>query len=180
MALKLSEPINIFNDKFPWFKNLLETFHNVYTELGHGLAENLYQRAICVELAKQKTPYDIEKNIHQIYKNEVIGAGRLDILVNDECIVEIKAIKTDLRTEDVRQLQNYLIQFDKKFGICINFPKDFQSHLSLVVLFHSSLVGCETSHHKYKNIWNSFTIRLTASPKEEHKITSHGIINIGI
>jgi GxxExxY protein len=66
-------------------------FFEVYNQLGPGLPEKIYQRAVIQELKNQKIPYGTEKVINIKYKDVKIGQQRLDLVIDDKIIVEIKA-----------------------------------------------------------------------------------------
>ena len=78
--------------------------HNI---LGNGFQEVIYQRALAIEMAKQGLNFSRELEMELFYKGEDIGSRRVDFLVEDKVLVEIKAI---IQLEDVHLAQaiNYL------------------------------------------------------------------------
>jgi GxxExxY protein len=66
-------------------------FFEVYNELGPGLSEKIYQKAIVQELENQKILYQIEKVIVVKYKDIKVGQQRLDLIIDGKIIVEVKA-----------------------------------------------------------------------------------------
>lgn len=93
----------------------------VHTELGPGLLESVYETAISYEL-RQKG-YDIKNQVGvpMVYADIKMDVGfRLDILVNNLVIVEIKSVET-LSDIHHKQLLTYLKLSNKKLGLLINF-----------------------------------------------------------
>lgn len=93
----------------------------VHTELGPGLLESVYESALTYEL-KQKG-YDVKTQIGvpMVYADIKMDVGfRLDILVNELVIVEVKSVES-LTDVHHKQLLTYLKLANKKLGLLINF-----------------------------------------------------------
>jgi GxxExxY protein len=93
----------------------------IHRELGPGLLESTYE--ICLEHELQKRSYLVERQKPQPvhYDGIVIDAGyRLDLLVNDLIIIELKAV-TELAPIHHAQLMTYLKLSRKSLGLLINF-----------------------------------------------------------
>lgn len=92
----------------------------VHSTLGNGFPEVFYQRALGIELAKNKISFAREVPIKVFYDNVEIGTRRVDFYVNEEITVELKAV---INLEDVHlaQAKNYLEAFKIKTGLLINF-----------------------------------------------------------
>lgn len=93
----------------------------VYKNLGPGLLESIYEKALIHELTQKgmtvKTQVEVEMN----YKGVNVGEGlRLDLLVNDELIVELKSVE-ELKPVHYKQLLTYLKLMNKHVGLLINF-----------------------------------------------------------
>lgn len=92
----------------------------VHRNLGPGLLESIYEKALCVELDEKRIKYQRQLNVPIIYKQRSLGEYRLDLLIEDEIIVEMKAVdKIDPVFE--AQLLSYLKMTGKKLGLLINF-----------------------------------------------------------
>jgi len=65
----------------------------VHRELGPGFLESVYETALCLELGSLGIPFERQKSIPIIYRDTVIGEHRLDILVEQKLILELKAIE---------------------------------------------------------------------------------------
>jgi GxxExxY protein len=64
----------------------------VHRELGPGLVEAAYQRAVSYELAEQGIPFDRERSVAINYRGRPVYTHRLDLVVADEILVELKAV----------------------------------------------------------------------------------------
>jgi GxxExxY protein len=95
---------------------------NVHKTLKSGLPENIYQRALKIELRNQKVAVETEKEIKIYYEGEKVGTQRLDLVVNNMVIVELKAIK-GLEDINKAQLLSYLKASGLKIGLLLNFGK---------------------------------------------------------
>ncbi len=92
----------------------------VHRNLGPGLLERVYEEALCIELELSGVSYQRQLAVPIDYKGRVIGEYRLDLLVQDKVIVEIKSVD---RRDPVfeAQLLTYLKVTGKKIGLLINF-----------------------------------------------------------
>ena len=92
---------------------------NVHRELGPGLLESVYETCLAAELKslnfKRQAPVDL------VYRGEKIESGlRLDMLVEDDVIVELKSVESLLPIHKA-QLLSYLKLSNKKCCLLINF-----------------------------------------------------------
>jgi GxxExxY protein len=93
----------------------------VYKEMGPGFLEAVYQECLERELRLQEMPYESQKELCLYYKGEQLEQTyKPDFYCFDEIIVEIKAIKKLLPTDEA-QLLNYLHGTNKKLGLLVNF-----------------------------------------------------------
>lgn len=92
----------------------------VHKNLGPGLLESIYEKALCCELDLKGIKYKSQVMVPILYKGNLLGEHRLDLLVEDEIIVEIKAVD---RHEPVfnAQLLSYLKLTGKHLGLLVNF-----------------------------------------------------------
>lgn len=94
----------------------------VHTELGPGLLESVYQACMEIELKKMGIRVEAEKPVKIIYDGqEITREGfRIDLLVEDRLIVELKSVE---EVGDVykKQLLTYLKLARKPLGLLINF-----------------------------------------------------------
>jgi GxxExxY protein len=93
----------------------------VHTALGPGLLESVYEAALSHELRKIDLKVKNQVGIPFIYDELKFEIGfRLDILVNDQVIIEIKSVES-LQDVHHKQLLTYMKLTDKKLGLLINF-----------------------------------------------------------
>jgi len=95
---------------------------NVHKALGPGLLESVYQAAMPVELEYMETAVQAQVALPIFYRGQKIHENgfRLDLLVEDTVIVELKSVA---KLEDIhkKQLLTYLRLADKPLGLLINF-----------------------------------------------------------
>lgn len=94
----------------------------VHRHLGPGFLEKIYEEALCIELQKRKIPFGRQVSTRLFYKGAAVGDGRVDLLIGDQLIVEIKAVD-ELRPIHQAQVISYLRALDLQLGLLINFQK---------------------------------------------------------
>ncbi len=93
----------------------------VHKNLGPGLLEKTYEECLCLELEESGFNYKKQVVLPITYKGKIINdAYRIDILVEDSLIIELKTVQT-LEKIHKSQLLTYLKLSDKKLGLLINF-----------------------------------------------------------
>jgi GxxExxY protein len=98
--------------------------YDVYKDLGPGLLESVYEEALCFELQQRGLKVERQKQVPIIYKDNVLKTElRLDILVEDEVIVELKSVE-EMKKVFGKQLLTYLRLLYKRLGILVNFNTD--------------------------------------------------------
>lgn len=98
--------------------------YDVYKELGPGLHESVYEEALVFELEKRGLEVSRQVEVPIMYKgNELKTALRLDVLVEDQVIVELKSVE-EMKPVFAKQLLTYLRLMDKRVGILVNFNTD--------------------------------------------------------
>ena len=92
----------------------------VHNTLGNGFQEVIYQRCLAIELQKAGLGFQREKECVIYYEGIEVGKRRADFIVEDEVVLEIKAV---INLEDVHlaQAKNYVVSYDKTIGLLINF-----------------------------------------------------------
>jgi GxxExxY protein len=93
----------------------------VHRQLGPGLLECLYDEALSMEFTHSGLKFDRQKPVPIIYRGRSLASPlRLDFLVENEIIVEVKALETILPVHEA-QLLSYLRLSEKDVGLLINF-----------------------------------------------------------
>ena len=93
----------------------------IYSELGAGYSERVYHNCMEVLLRKYGVQYESERIVPIPFEGHIVGNVRADIIINNEIVLEFKAIKT-LNDAAECQLRNYLRLTGLKIGYLINFP----------------------------------------------------------
>jgi GxxExxY protein len=94
----------------------------VYSILGYGFLERVYQRAMQVELRAHGLNAEIEDKIKVWYKKELVGDYQADLWVAESVIVELKVAR-EYQKEDEAQLLNELKATGIRVGLLINFGR---------------------------------------------------------
>jgi GxxExxY protein len=92
----------------------------VHRELGPGLLENVYRRAICLELCAAGLSFATEKSIPVTYRGEILCHQRLDIVVEERLLLEIKSVER-LAPIHHAQVRSYLRVSRVRVGLLLNF-----------------------------------------------------------
>ena len=102
-------------------KIILDSCITVHKEMGPGLLESVYEKCLMKEFelrkisAKNQVPIPLKYKGYELSKN-----FRIDILVEDEIILEIKSVETTLPVHQA-QIISYLKLADKRLGFLVNF-----------------------------------------------------------
>ncbi len=93
----------------------------IHKALGPGLLESVYEKCFCYELTKRNIPFVKQKCVEIVYDNLIIDEGlRIDILVDDLIIIELKA-QENFHPVWEAQLLSYLKLTNKRLGYILNF-----------------------------------------------------------
>lgn len=92
----------------------------VHEKLGPGFVEDIYETALAMELAARGHKVDRQVSFDVAYRDQVVGSHRLDLLVDDEVVLELKAVAA-LTDVHKAQLLSTLKASGKKVGLLMNF-----------------------------------------------------------
>ncbi len=92
----------------------------VHRVLGPGLLEVIYEEALCVELELRGVRVERQIEVDVVYKGHVIKGQRLDLLVEGQVVIELKAV-AKLPDLALAQVLSYLKATGLKRGLLINF-----------------------------------------------------------
>ena len=96
----------------------------VYDELGPGLLESIYEAALCYQMKKDGLKVENQTKLDVYYDNHLLPLDyRLDILVEDKVIIELKSVD-EVTPVHFKQLLTYLKLANKRLGILVNFNAD--------------------------------------------------------
>ncbi len=99
----------------------------VHRELGPGFLESIYSQALRLELDARRVAFECEKPLLVMYRGVAIPGQRLDFLVEDRLIVEVKAVAA-IEPIHVAQVLSYLKTTRLRLGLLINFHERLLSH----------------------------------------------------
>ena len=94
----------------------------VHRELGPGFLESVYESALVVELRQRHIPFTRQQAVPVIYKGVEVHLHRLDLFVDNEIVVELKAVKK-LTPDHFAIARSYLRAARRQHGLLLNFAK---------------------------------------------------------
>jgi len=94
----------------------------VHKKLGPGFLESIYENALIIELQRKNLKVEQQREVLIKYDGMEVGRHRLDLIVDDTVVVELKAVKN---IEDIHFaiVKSYLKATGKEHGLLINFSK---------------------------------------------------------
>lgn len=93
----------------------------IHTKIGTGFEEKIYVRALVEKFKLNRISYETEKPYPIIFENIKIGLKRLDLVIENRIILEIKSIKGKMPAIFKNQLLTYLKTSKLEVGLLINF-----------------------------------------------------------
>jgi GxxExxY protein len=101
---------------------ILEAAVAVHKALGPGFLESVYQKAMEVALRHRSLAFQDQKEIHIFFEGEEAGLHKLDLVVGDEIVVELKAVKA---LDDIHYAQ--VMSYRKATGLHVGLLLNFNS-----------------------------------------------------
>ena len=106
----------------------------IHRAIGPGYLEPLYSNAMSVELRARRIPFEREKVFAVKYRDEAVGIHRLDFVVRDCIVIELKAVKV-LEPVHHAQLMAYMKASGIRVGLLMNFcGATFKEGIKRIVL----------------------------------------------
>lgn len=115
----------------------------IYAELHSGFIEQVYREAMAVELRLLRLSYAVERNVEVFYRDEKVGIHRLDFVIANVLVVELKAA-AQLSEQNISQTRAYLKTTKLRAALLINFPTPQQPAPE----FHTLDLGNEPGSEK--------------------------------
>ena len=94
----------------------------VHKALKAGYSENIYHKALEIELAMKGINFESEKDIKVWYKGAKVGDYKIDLLIDNQIVVELKVVE-DFCDAHVSQVISYLKTASIPIGLLLNFSK---------------------------------------------------------
>lgn len=107
----MSETDDILSETNKLTERIIGCAIEVHRNLGPGLLENVYESALCAEFVEKGIRYNRQVLSPIIYKNRNIGEYRIDLIVEDEVIVELKSVE---RFDPVFEAGSHVPESDRK------------------------------------------------------------------
>lgn len=107
-------------DKELTIKQIIDCAYRVRKGLSHGYLEKVYENALMIELANADISAQRQVPLNVVYNDQVVGEYIADIVVEQQIIVEVKAVK-NIDTSHETQLVNYLTTTGIDDGLIVNF-----------------------------------------------------------
>ncbi len=116
MAAKTARELNDLSNR------IIGIAIDIHKKLGPGFQEKIYEEALFADFKKSGIRYEKQKVIRVDYDGQCLGNQRIDLLVDDEMILEIKAC-TKIIPIHRDQLISYLKSANKQLGLILNFGR---------------------------------------------------------
>ena len=101
---------------------IIRSFFEVYTELGYGFLESVYEKAMLVVLTGYGLRVVNQREIPVVFRHKKIGIFKSDIVVENKIILELKAAR-NIDSSHIAQLINYLKASNMDVGYILNFGR---------------------------------------------------------
>lgn len=124
-------------------KKVIGCAMKVHNTLGNGFQEVIYQRCLAIEMNKQGLKFAREQEQKIYYDGIEVGTRRVDFLVEDKVMIELKAV-AELEKVHLAQAINYLEAFNLEIGLLINFGN---TRLEFRRLINSGIHHSLSSNH---------------------------------
>lgn len=101
-------------------EKIIASSMKIHRYLGNGFQEVIYQRCLAIEFEKIGLHFEREKEQSIYYEGIAVGTRRVDFLVEEKVLVELKAV-TQIENVHLAQAINYIEAFELEVGLLINF-----------------------------------------------------------
>jgi GxxExxY protein len=106
-------------------KEVVDAAFKVHKATGPGLLESIYEKLLCIELAKRGLVVQRQSRVRLFYDGAEVDCDlRIDLLVADSVIVEVKAV-SEIHPVHKAQVKTYLKLSNKRLGLLINFNVEY-------------------------------------------------------
>jgi len=99
----------------------------VHQILGPGFLESVYRRALIIELKKKNLSIESEKEVIIYYEGQEVGCHRLDILVENSVIIELKCVDA-ISKAHYAQVRSYLKATRLPIALIVNFSREMADY----------------------------------------------------
>jgi GxxExxY protein len=118
---EIKKQITVIKDKDPLTEKIIGCAYKVHSELGPGFNESIYHNALKVAFDENELNYQTEKNYNVSFQGKRVGRLRLDLIVEDQVVIEVKAITGNVPAVFELQVLSHLKASGYKVGLLMNF-----------------------------------------------------------
>jgi len=108
-------------EKDPLTEKIIAGCFEVHNELGAGFKESVYHNALKIALEKEGLKFETEKTIELEFQGKKVGKFRLDLIVENKVVVEVKSMEGYIPDVFKGQILSYLKASGLSVGLLINF-----------------------------------------------------------
>ena len=117
----IKSQITVIKDKDVLTEKVIACAYKVHSALGPGFNEGIYHNALKIALEEDGLRFQTEKSFNVSFRSKHIGKLRLDLIIEDTVIIEVKALTGNLPAVFELQVLSYLKASGHKVGLLINF-----------------------------------------------------------
>ena len=117
----IKSEITEIKNRDPLTERIIACAYKVHSQLGPGFNESIYHDALKIALEDQRLKYQTEKGFNVLFHGKDVGRLKLDLIIEDKVIVEVKALTGNIPTVFELQVLSYLKASGYKIGLLINF-----------------------------------------------------------
>ena len=111
----------MIKDRDPLTEKVIACAYKVHRELGPGFNEGIYHNALKLVLEEDGLRFQTEKSFNVSFRGKHIGRLRLDLVIENKVIIEVKALTGNLPAVFESQILSYLKASGYRVGLLINF-----------------------------------------------------------
>jgi len=108
-------------ERDPFTERIIACAYKVHSELGPGFNEKIYHNAFEITLKEKELNYETEKEYKVVYQNKQVGFLKVDLIIENKIIVEVKSITGNIPKVFETQVLSYLKVTGCDVGLLINF-----------------------------------------------------------
>jgi len=110
----------VIKDRDALTEKVIACAYKVHSALGPGFNEGIYHNALKIALEEDGLRFQTEKSFNVSFRSKHIGKLRLDLIIEDTVIIEVKALTGNLPAVFELQVLSYLKASGHKVGLLIN------------------------------------------------------------
>lgn len=121
MIPEIKDKITEIKDRDPITEKIIACAFKVHSELGPGFNEKIYHNALKFAFEEEDLKYETEKQYKVFYRKKQAGTLKVDLIIEDKIIVEVKAVTGSMPKLFEAQVLSYLKITGHNVGLLINF-----------------------------------------------------------